>query len=172
MNPSTDVRIDSMVRALADFIIPELSAGGTGADQAALVLAHLQVLRAQVDIAPDFERYELTHSALEAETVLELAEGGSHTTTAVTNLRAALDNIDDSNAPAIRRSTESIRSGLEQLVRAVAEDGSPVSAGKVSTVVLRFERTLATANRAFFAGNGWEAADTDIPDIATLLERT
>lgn len=89
-----------MIRALTDFIVPELPAGGTGAEQAAVVLGHLHVLRGQIDIASEFERYELRHAIEEAHAVLDVARGGSLTTAVVEALRTALDGVADRDAPA------------------------------------------------------------------------
>ena len=58
MNPTIDVRIDSMIRAMTEVVLPDLSPGGASAEQAALVLGHLHVLRAQADLAGPFEEFE------------------------------------------------------------------------------------------------------------------
>lgn len=171
MNPSVEVRIDSMIRALSDFVIPELPAGGTGAEQAALVLGHLHVLRGQIDLVAPFEAFELRHTVAEARSLLEVARGGDRTAATVVGLKAALDEIDERNPTHVRRSAEQVRSRIEELIRACAEDGEPAATALAQSVVVTFERVLADANRSLFADKGWESDQTGLPDLADLLNR-
>ncbi len=169
MNPSIDVRIDSMIRALTDFIIPELDAGGTGAAHAGLVLGHLHVLRGQIDLAGPFERFELTQSLKLASELLTVMSGGERTETGLAGLRAAVEGADDRDPATIRSSTESIRSSIEDLIRAAAVDGDTAVTSQVQTIVLVHEREQANVNRSFFAGMGWESGESALPDLHALL---
>lgn len=166
MNPSIDVRIDSMIRALTDFIIPELDPSGPGAEQAALVTGHLMVLRDQIDIAEPFERYELRHVTGEAEALLEVMGAGAPD--AGEALRAALSASSDADVTSVRESTERIRAAIEDVVRSGADLPESVRRS-VAEVVVRHERTLADANRALFIGNGWEAGEVSLPVLADLV---
>jgi hypothetical protein len=169
MNPSIDVRIDSMIRALSDFVIPELDAGGTGAGQAALVLGHLHVLRGQVDLAGPFEKFELTTSLQLASELLAVAAGGERTESAMTGLRAAVAGASDHDPVGVRSSTETLRGNIEDLIRASAVDGDPAVSDQLQTIVLGHERGQADANRSLFAGMSWESGETDLPDLHSLL---
>lgn len=170
MNPSIDVRIDSMIRALTDFIVPELDPAGPGAEQAALVTGHLLVLRGQVDIAEPFERFELRHAADEAHALLAVVQESpaAATTAAVGALRSALGASSDADLAQVRGSTERIRSAIEDVVRAAAGADEAVRAA-VRTAVVEHERRMADANRALFLGNGWESGEVDLPDLTTLV---
>jgi hypothetical protein len=169
MNPSIDVRIDSMIRALSDFVIPELEDGGTGASQAALVLGHLHVLRSQIDLAGPFEKFELTTSLELASELLAVAAGGERTESALTGLRAAVAGTSDHDPVAVRSSTEALRSNIEDLIRASAVDGDPTLTDQLQTIVLGHERGQANANRSLFLGMGWESGESALPDLNALL---
>lgn len=170
MNPSIDVRIDSLIRALSDFVIPELPPGGTGADQAGLVVAHLQVLRGQIDLAGSYERYELEHATGEARALLAAAEGGEKTTRAARSLTESLSDVDD-HAPAfVRASTEAVRAGIDILLRSAAEDGDPGVTTQFRSIVITYERALADTDRSLFADNGWESGTSELPDLQELLK--
>jgi hypothetical protein len=172
VNPSTDVRIDSMIRALSDFVIPDLPAGGTGAQQAALVLGHLHVLRGQIDLVAPFEEFELRQTVTQAQSLIEVSEGGERTTAAAAALEAALAEVDDRDPGRVRGSAERLRGRIEELLRASAEDGTPAAEERVQGVVVASERVLADAYRSLFAGNGWESGDdAGLPDLDKLLAR-
>jgi hypothetical protein len=167
VNPSVDVRLDSMIRAMTDFVMVELPPGGTGAEQAALVLGHLHVLRAQADLVGPFEEFELRHTVAEAETLASLATGGPLTVAAAARLGEVVASVDESDPAGIRASTEAVRAGIEGLLRAHAVDGEDHAA--VHDAVLRFERILADANRSLFAAQGWESGDEELVDLPDLL---
>ncbi|HMO68292.1 MAG TPA: hypothetical protein PKE25_06450, partial [Novosphingobium sp.] len=64
MIPSIDDRLASVVRALTEGILPHLPADASLAqEQVQLCIGHLQILRAQIDAAPAFEREELADAA-------------------------------------------------------------------------------------------------------------
>lgn len=60
MNPSIETRIDSMLRALVEVVLPDLPPGSAAAEQTALVIGHLDVLKNQVDFGAAFDAYELS----------------------------------------------------------------------------------------------------------------
>lgn len=171
MNPSIDVRLDSMMRAIADFVLPELEKNSAAAEQAALVLGHLQVLRGQIDCALAFEEYELDASAELAEELLDAVSGGAQTQRAADVLRSNVDEVRRTDPQAIRESVETVRCAIEDLVRASGVDGSGDFLASSQEIVIRHERAVALANRSLFQGMGWESGASEIPVLEHLLAR-
>lgn len=172
MNPSLDVRIQSMIRALTDTVLPQLIPGTAAADQAALVAGHLAVIRDQIDIAVGFDRYELRLYSLLAESLIDGASGGPRTTTAVsllTSLLTSLVSAGSAHSPAdVRAQVDALGSAIESLVHAVAVDGSNGAGGRVTAIVVDHERRRIAANRKLFLGMGWESDSEDLPNLTLV----
>ncbi|SNT12528.1 hypothetical protein [Rhodococcoides kyotonense] len=172
MNPSLDVRIQSMIRALTDTVLPQLVPGTAAADQAALVAGHLAVIRDQIDIAVEFDRYELRSYSLLAESLIGSVTGGPKTTSAV-SLLTSLTATQREDGPAdVCAHVDTLGSAIESLVHAVAVDGSNGAGASVTATVVDHERRRVAANRKLFLGMGWESDSTELPDLTKLSELT
>lgn len=168
MNPSLDVRIQSMIRALTDTVLPQLVPGTAAADQAALVAGHLVVIRDQIDIAADFDRYELESFSLLAASLIDDASGGPRTTTAVSLLVSLVSDRSARSPADVRAQVDTLGSAIESLVHAVAIDGSSDSGVRVTALVVQHERRRVAANRKLFLGMGWESDSEDLPDLTLV----
>jgi hypothetical protein len=99
MTPNTDERLASIIRALTEVILPHLPPEATLAqEQVQLAVGHLQILRAQLDSIPSYEREELEDSKAIAVALLQSVSGGAQTSAALDALRlvtaaAAGENI-------------------------------------------------------------------------------
>jgi hypothetical protein len=169
MNPSTDLRLATMIRAMSDVVIPSLGEGhGLAAEQAQLVLAHLHVLRDQVDYAAEFERRELRAASALGHALVSGREGGSGTAAARTRLQAVLAMEAGEHPAQMRERAEAIRAAVEELIRASQDDSDEVKA-RVRSVVIVHERMAANDHRAWFAAMGWESGESRLPSIPQLL---
>jgi hypothetical protein len=173
VNPSMDVRIASMISAMVDVVIPQLGPdAGLAGEQAALVVAHLHVLRTQVDQAGRFERWELEGAQALGTALVSAADGGQRVTAASEALSAAVVTVVASTDPAdVRAATETINAAAEALIQAVAIDGSAAFAEQLPALVIEHERVASDANRSLFASMGWERPDVVLEPIESLLAK-
>jgi hypothetical protein len=97
MTPNVDERLASVVRALSEVILPHLPPEASLAqEQVHLCIGHLQILRAQFDAVPAFEREELGDALAVARDLAGAVTGGEVTTAALAAMNAAVDAADGS----------------------------------------------------------------------------
>lgn len=160
MMPTVDERLASVVRSLSEVVLPHLPPEASLAqEQVQLCIGHLQILRAQIDGAPEFEREELEDARAISRDLLAVAAGGSATTAAVTDLTAVTDAADDGAADAhdVRRKRRQIHDAIDALVAAVAQDGT--SRDAITQVILRHEADRALKDRRWFAPFGFDTLE-------------
>ena len=152
MIPNVDDRLASVIRALTEVILPHLPPEASLAqEQVQLAVGHLQILRAQIDALPGYEREELADGrALGA--ALAGCAGGAQTTAAT----AALAGATAAQGEDGRALLKSINTAIEALVRAVAADGEAASQAKLATTILKHERTRARKDREWYAPFGFD----------------
>lgn len=154
MNPSIDDRIDSVIRALSEVILPHLPAEAALAqEQAQLAIGHLQIIRAQIDDAPDFEREELADAIALGNALRTAIATDEHTGAAVAALSLAVDTADGDE---VRVQYRAIQTAIEQLVQAVGQQGSPGARQTLSTIILDYENRRAQKDRKWFAAFGFD----------------
>ena len=159
MNPNIDDRLASVIRALSDVILPHLPADASLAqEQAQLAIGHLQILRAQLDQAPDFEREELADFSAMAVALKDVANGGDATKSACQAIEAALAN--DAGLD-VREQRVAVNRAIEQLIHAVSEDGAPGVAQSVAEIVLEQEEARSLKDRRWFAPFGFDTLPPD-----------
>ena len=154
MNPSIDDRIGSVIRALSDVILPHLPAEAPLAqEQAQLAIGHLQIIRAQLDDAPAFERGELDDAIAVARALRAAIPEDGDTGTALAALQGALDAADGSD---VRGQRHALNLAIEQLVQAVGRKGDPGIRETLSTIILDHEYHRAQKDRKWFAAFGFD----------------
>ena len=78
MTPSVDERLASIIRALTEVVLPHLPEDASLAqEQVHLSVGHLQILRAQFDATPAFEREELDDNKALAAALVATIKGYS-----------------------------------------------------------------------------------------------
>ncbi len=165
MNPSIDVRLATMIRAMTDVIMPALDeAPGLASEQAQLVLGHLHVLREQVVYAGRFEELEYRAAVSMGEAFVAATRGDATTSPASRRLEAALATDAGGRPEDTRDLAEAIRASVEELVRIDTKNQA-----RLRSILLEHERTAADLNRSWFAGMGWESGDTGLPSIPELI---
>lgn len=152
MIPNVDDRLASVIRALSEVVLPHLPPEASLAqEQVQLAVGHLQILRAQLDALPGFEREELSDArALGA--ALVACEGGAETGAAVASLQAAVAAQGDDG----RALLKAINEAIEALVRAVAVDGGATTRTQLSATILKHEHARAQKDRQWYAPFGFD----------------
>ncbi len=175
MNPSVHLRVDSVIRALEEVILPAVGADERAADQLRMAIAHLGVIRAQIDTASQFERFELANYERLATTLVETAGGRQagpagerDVETACRALAGVLQREPPLDAAGVRARTDELGRAIETMVAASAEDGDEDLRSAAMTALLRSERQRVDANRSMFLGMGWEPGD-GLADIASVV---
>ncbi len=162
MNPSVELRLRTMLRAMNEVILPAIDGDDSLAqEQARLMTGHLQALLAHhAGEGRLAARQRQRLDALAAE-LLEIADGGPVTRAAGAALAAARGSDDPALSLAV-----------ERLVIAAGADGSESLRERSRTLVLAHAREQALTGRAWFRPMGFDAAPDALPDIPDLLEET
>ena len=160
MNPSIDLRLRSMMRAITEVIMPAVDPHNSLAqEQIRLLLGHLHALSLQVAHAPGLAAIELNELQQLARELLAHAAGGPATQCAaarVTALRGGSDHA-------------ALAHAVEALLIASGEDGDAEFKHDSETRVLAFSRAQALRGRAWFKAMGFDTSPGSLPDIPTLL---
>lgn len=173
MNPSIHLRIDSVIRALQEVVLPAVHADDRAVEQLQMSLAHLGVVRAHIDAAVPFERFELNGYEQLAVTLLEAA-GRDRVAPdpQVDDARRELADIlrahHTLDPAGVRERSAELGWAIEKIVAASSDHEDDDFRSAVMAELLRSERLRVDANRAMFLGMGWEPGD-DLPDIASIV---
>lgn len=160
MNPSVELRIRSMMRALTEVVLPAVDPHDSLAqEQARLLLGHLHALALHHRDEPRLEA--LSDAALDtlARDLIACSAGGTHTRSATDALREALS-----------------ASGARELARAVeafmvasGRDGDADCQARSAALVLAHARVETLRGRAWFKAMNFDAAPDQLPSIEHLL---
>lgn len=154
MTPNVDERLASVVRALSEVILPHLPPEASLAqEQVHLCIGHLQILRAQFDAVPAFEREELADAVAVARDLAVVATGGAQTEAALAALGAAVAASDGAD---VRGQRAAVLEAVDALVKAAAQDGTRDAKAAISAVVLRHEAPRTLKDRQWFAPFGFD----------------
>jgi hypothetical protein len=154
MTPNADERIASVIRALTEVILPQLPPEASLAqEQLHLSVGHLQILRAQFDAIPGYEREELA-DAIAIGTALQTGvTGGAATQRGLAGIGSAIAAADGSH---VRGQRQAIHDAIDALVRAVSTDGDTAGKAALSKIVLEQEHARAQKDRQWFAPFGFD----------------
>lgn len=162
MNPSIELRLRTMIRALTEVIVPAVDAQDSLArEQAQLLLGHLHALLQQHRHEADIDRVERRTLDKLAHDLAEASAGGEATARATTRLRAQPPDT----------ATADIAHAVEALLIASGEDGSESFQRTSAALVLKHARESAVRGRAWFKPMGFDPVPDTLPAIATLLEQ-
>lgn len=154
MNPSIDDRLASVVRALSEVILPHLPPEASLAqEQAHLAIGHIQIIRAQLDQAPAFEREELDDAITLGKALCEDLTPGNHTGEALAALRLTLGKADGSD---VRGQRHAINQAIQGLIGAVGGQGCPDTRRSLSAIILDHEHARTQKDRKWFAAFGFD----------------
>jgi hypothetical protein len=154
MTPNTDERIASVIRALTEVILPQLPPEAALAqEQLHLSVGHLQILRAQFDAIPGYEREELEDAQVIGKALINGVSGGAATHQALTGIGTAIAAADGSK---VRGQRQAIHDAIDRLVRAVSTDGDACGKAALRTIILKQEGMRTRKDRQWFAPFGFD----------------
>ena len=152
MIPNVDDRLASVIRALTEVILPHLPPEASLAqEQVQLAVGHLQILRAQIDSLPGYEREELADGRA-LGTALADCTGGVKTSAATSSLADAVEAQGEDG----RTLLKDINVNVEALVRAVAADGDDDTRARLTSTILEHEQARAQKDRQWYAPFGFD----------------
>jgi hypothetical protein len=157
MTPTVDERLASIIRSLTEVILPHLPPEGSLAqEQVQLSIGHLQILRAQMDAVPAFEREELADAVAIAKALIAGVSGGSVTSAAIRDLSDVANAADGSD---VRGQTSAINRVVDALVRAVSADGTDGAKAALSSIILAHEAARVEKDRRWFLPFGFDTME-------------
>ena len=157
MTPTVDERLASIVRSLTEVILPHLPPEASLAqEQVQLSIGHLQILRAQLDAMPAYEREELADAVKIGNGLRESVSGGAATTAALAGLAAAVKAADGSD---VRGQTSAINKAVDALVKAVSSDGGAGAKAALSAIILAHEAARVEKDRRWFLPFGFDTME-------------
>ena len=154
MTPTVDERLASVVRALTEVILPHLPPEASLAqEQVQLAIGHLQILRAQLDSVPAFEREELDDAKAVAAALAREVAGGPVTEAALHALSACVAGADGAD---VRGQTTALNKAVDALVRGVSTDGAVTAKASLSRIILEHESVRVLKDRRWFLPFGFD----------------
>ena len=154
MTPNTDERIASVIRALTEVILPQLPPEASLAqEQLHLSVGHLQILRAQFDAIPGYEREEMDDAIAIGKALQAAVTGGAATQQALAGIGTAVAAADGSN---VRDQFRAINNAVDALARAASTDGDGAGKAALSKIILEMEDARTQKDRQWFAPFGFD----------------
>ena len=161
MNPSIELRIRTMIRALTEIIMPAVDKDNSLAqEQAGLLVGHLNVLLEHQ--GREEMICEVEHSALKrlANALIDASDGGNVTKAATSRLQALADDSD----------TNTLSQAIEALIIDAGIDGSASFKNVCDNLVIEHAREETLRARIWFKGMGFDHNPAVLPDIDSLFE--
>jgi hypothetical protein len=155
MNPSVDLRITSLIRAMQNHIVPALMPG-IALEEAKLVVSHLRVLQEQVDRAFGFEEEECRSIEKLAVELVSRCVGGLRTTEACTRLAHDLAVECDMTPDGVRDRFRTLSLRISELANVAAQDADPGFLNVCRERILRHGLDASASNRSWFSGMAFE----------------
>ena len=155
MNPSTELRLNTMIRGLSEMVIPAIDPKNSLAqEQAQLILGHLHAMVAQSGRERDLNRIE---QKTLAQDLLAAAVGGPDTQAAAEALEAAIKT----------EQKVQIANAIENLLRSTdaSEDFKALSYQKV----MAYSDESLLRSRSWFATMKFDSAPQELLAIESLF---
>jgi hypothetical protein len=169
--PSIDIRIGSLISALSGAVGPALKDNNFAAEQTALLVGHLQVLRQQHDFSDEFETLEYAHARRLASELLEIAPPDQASQQTADRLRRLVETPPANSMASIRACREDINAGISDLVEANGKTRNPNDNLQFASTILRYEKAQSIRSRSFFSLLGYEDGSTEIPPLEEMMNQ-
>jgi hypothetical protein len=169
MNPDIDLRLQSVLKALCDVIVPALPAHERLArEQANLVVGHLTIIAEQWQHALTFE---LENLMLACELADELAtlELDSPLSAALSAALGDARNVDRNNYQAVSDTHRQLKAVIDRVL--AAGQGQTAMPPAMLAAVLRYNQRRAPRERIWHRGAGLDPDAAQLAPIAALSER-
>ncbi len=173
MLPSIDIRIQNLIKAIEQVVLPAVDTSNKLAqEQAQLVAAHLRVLSQQWDKAQRYELQSLRAMHQLAQRLTAEAGGGERTRDAARNLIAEADAIDYAvldSASAAAAKIRDLGTAVDALIFAISDDGSERCRSSLKDEILSYAQRQARRERIWFSGTGLDPDGQQLPSIDAML---
>ncbi|MFT4564581.1 MAG: hypothetical protein ACI9BW_004350 [Gammaproteobacteria bacterium] len=160
MNPSIELRMRTMIRALNETIIPAVDPEDSLAqEQAGLLLGHLHVLLQHEGREQTMCKIE--HGALKllADALIEASSGGHASAAATARVRDLPDDVD----------TDTLSHAIEALIIDSGIDGSDAFKQASKRLVIEHGREATRRSRVWFKAMGFDHEPDALPNIDSLF---
>jgi hypothetical protein len=180
MTPSIAYRIDSLIQALDDIVLPAIDTDKSLArEQGQLVVAHLHLMKQQLAQADAFDRSELEAAAKLGQQLLAQTAEDAGLADARRTLQAALNEalpnvlekaLQKADRPAQLQDTiRALNGAIEHFVRTLRLHASRGSIDATTSTVLAHARQQSRRNRIWFASNGFDSERDSLPGYDSLF---
>lgn len=161
MNPSVELRLRTMMRAMTEVILPAVDPQNSLAqEQAQLMLGHLNALLQHHENEQTLSARDDAANRALAAALLDAGDGGSATGRAREAVRTALKDT-DGNA---------LTHAIERLVVAIGLDGEPDLHAACTRLVMAHARAQNLIGRAWFKPMGFDPRPDELPEPTNLFE--
>lgn len=168
MTPSISARINSMIQAMGDIVLPAIDDDKSLArEQGQLVVAHLHLMQKQLAHAEAFDRQELVAAVELGLQLLELAAADAGMTGDRQTLEASLG--ERQRLPDRQEAIRAVNGATEEFVRALRLRGTRSSIDAITSAVLAHMQEQSRRNRIWFASNGFDAERDSLPGLESLF---
>ena len=173
MLPSIELRIQNLIKALSQVVLPAIDPENELArEQAQLVIAHLQLIALQWDKAYSFERIALRAMQNLAAALCNTASGGPRTSAATAALRRALEEramADPRTATAAAQAITALGGAVDEMILAISTDADATTRTETQAIILDYAKHQAHRERVWFAANNLDPDRGKLEAIDTML---
>jgi hypothetical protein len=176
MVPDFRLRIQSMLRAMQEVVIPAIPASEKLAqDQASIIIGNLKLMAEQHDKLYRYELVELREYAQLVSQLIEAAGGGASTDAACDAARQELQKSAGVRASFIPTQdelaalTRGMKQAADMILRAAYEDGEPQFRHAAAALVMKQSEKQITRERSWFRAAGFELEPEKLPPLDGVL---
>lgn len=169
MNPDLDLRLQSLLKALSDVILPAIPVDQSLArDQTKLVIGHLTVIAAHWKHALN---YELESLRLACALAAELADMGltSELRDELSAAVARANTLDRSDYDDVSASHRTLKQILARVI--AGDDSGALMPPALKNAVLRYSTVQARRERIWHRGAGLDPDAATLPPLNSLFTR-
>lgn len=170
MTPDLDLRLHAVIRAMENMIVPALSPDKKAArEQAALAIAHINLVRSQLGYVHAYEVIEAHDLAALIEELADVvrAQGGdgalADPSIGEARKLRALASDSTSFTCDLQQANRAARTTIDALTAACADLG-PTAELQAARQVVAAERKILLRERSWVAGTGFEGSLPAIPE--------
>lgn len=171
MQMRPELQIQSMIKALADVVLPAVDpANKLAQEQARLVIGTLMLMGKQLPLQYRYDRDELVR-LIEFSGALAQAAGATPTDLLTAQGVEAAKLLDRARAEPdeLLQAVKALREAGGAVVSAVFAGTDAAARARVQAVVLALSAEQQVRERAWVKSQGWEPDPAAIPDIETVL---
>lgn len=178
MTQNSMSRLRACISSLDKIVAPCVAQAGDSLaiEQTRLISQYLSFVEQRLDYVSDRSRFELKQYMSTASKVLDLLASAGQVDAALSDAIRAARAVSDSNDATdtdVEAVTAQLRTALSYLVRSSRhlDGGDAALSRQVQSVVLESARPLIEVQRAWFAPQGWESDNSDVPSLDDLLAK-